>query len=74
MLARSSKHLYLIRLRDDSNYDVLAFSNSFDLKNTSGRSSVFDVKKQESGSPDIASVSVDGQDYPFQLRAGRPGP
>ncbi len=64
------KHLYLMRLRDDSNYDVLAFSNTFELKNTSGRSSVFYVKRQESGSADIASVSVDGQPYPFQLGSG----
>ena len=62
------KHLYLLRLRDDSNYDVLTFSNSFNLENTSGRSLVFDVRRQESGSPVIASVSVDGQDYPYQLR------
>jgi hypothetical protein len=64
------KHLYLVRLRDDSNYDVRAFSNSFDLDNTSERSLVFDVEKQESGSPVIASVTVDGRDYPFQLRGG----
>jgi len=62
------KHLYLVRLRDDSNYDVLAFSNSFDLDNSSGRSLVFNVEKQESDSPVIASLSVDGRDYPFQLR------
>jgi hypothetical protein len=64
------KHLYLVRLRDDSNYDVLAFSNSLDLDNTSERSLVFDVEKQESGSPVIASVTVDGRNYPFQLRGG----
>ena len=45
------KHLYLVRLRDDSNYDVLAFSSSLDLNNTSGRNSVFYVQKQESDSP-----------------------
>ncbi len=64
------KHLYLIRLRDDSNYDVLAFSNSFDLDNSSERSLVFNVEKQESGSPLIVSLSVDGRNYPFQLREG----
>ena len=31
---------------------------------------VFDVEKQEFGSPVIASVSVDGRDYPFQLLGG----
>jgi hypothetical protein len=62
------KHLYLVRQRDDSNYDVLTFSSSFDLNNTSERDLVFYVQKQESGSPVIASVSVDGRHVPFQLR------
>ena len=64
------KHLYLVRLKDDSHYDVLAFSNNFELENTSERSLVFDVRKQESGSPVITSVNVDGREYPFQLRGG----
>ena len=62
------KHLYLVKQRDESKYDVLTFSNSFDLENTSARSSVFEVEKQESDSRAIASVRVDGDDYPFQLR------
>jgi hypothetical protein len=61
-------HLYLMRLRDDSNYDVLTFSSSINLENTSGRDLVFHVRKQEFGSPVIASVSVDGRNVPFQLR------
>jgi hypothetical protein len=64
------KHLYLIRLRDDSNYDVLAFSNNVELENTSEHDLVFDVKRPEFGSLPIASVSVDGRDYPFELRGG----
>ena len=64
------KHLYLVRLRDDFNYDVLTFSNSFDLDNTSEHSLTFNIQKQESGSPAIASVSVNGQDYPVELREG----
>ena len=65
-----AKHLYLVRQREDSNYDVFSFSNSFDLENTFGRSVRFDVQKQESGSAVITSVSVDGRDYPFRLRGG----
>jgi hypothetical protein len=64
------KHLYLVRLRDDSNYDVLTFSSDVQLTNTSGRDLSFYIKKQESGSPAVASVSVDGQQIPFQLRGG----
>lgn len=64
------KHLYLVRLRDDSNYDVLAFSSTLDLNNTSERNSIFYIQKQESDSPAIDSVSVGGQQVPFQLDKG----
>ena len=64
------KHLYLMRLRDDSNYDVLAFSNSVELENTSERDLDFEVTRPELGSSTVASVSVDGRDYPFELRGG----
>ena len=65
-----AKHLYLVRLRDDSDYDVLAFSSSLDLNNASGRNSVFHVQKQEASSVAIESVTVDGQQVPFQLDEG----
>lgn len=64
------KHLYLVRLRDDANYDVLAFSSSFSLENISGHDSIFHVRKQETGSPVISSVSVDGQPCNYRLRHG----
>jgi len=69
-LGEVAKHLYLLRVRDDSNYDVLAFSSSLDLDNNSERNSVFYIKKQEVDSPAIASLSVDGQQVPFQLDGG----
>ena len=43
------RHLYVVKLRDDSNYDVLAFSNNIYLENMAGRSSTFYVQKQEIG-------------------------
>lgn len=65
-----ARNLYLIRLRDDSNYDVLAFSSSLELNNVSGRNSVFNIQKQERDSLAIASVSVDGRIVPFELSGG----
>jgi hypothetical protein len=64
------KHLYLIRLREDANYDVLAFSNSVELENPSTRDLVFYVIRPEFGSQAIASVNVDGRTYPYELHAG----
>ena len=64
------KHQYLLRLREDSNYDVLALSSSFLLDNTFGRDLVFYVKRVESGSTPIVSARVYGQPLPFQLHEG----
>ena len=69
-LGEMAKHLYLVRLREDANYDVLTFSGSLDLDNTSARNSVFYVQKPESDSSAIASVSVEGRPVPFELNGG----
>ena len=69
-LGEMAGHLYLVRLRDDANYDVLAFSSSLDLGNTSGRNSIFYIQKPESDSAAIASVSVESQPVPFQFYGG----
>jgi hypothetical protein len=64
------RHLYVVRLRDDSNYDVLAFSCSLSLDNTSSHDSTFYVRKQETSSPAIRSVNVDGQPCDYRLHDG----
>ena len=64
------KHFYLVKERDDSHYDVLAFSAIINLENTSGRDSVFHVRKREGDHAAIASVNVEGQTCPFQLHDG----
>ena len=65
-------HLYLVKLRADLNcYDVLTFSSSLSLTNTSQEESRFYVTKQETGRAAIASVSVDGQSWPYRLHDGR---
>jgi hypothetical protein len=64
------RHLYLVKQRDDSNHDVLAFSSSICLDNVSGRDSIFHARKQETGSQIIESVVVDGQHQPYRLQNG----
>jgi hypothetical protein len=61
------KHFYLTKLRDDSNYDVLAFSSNICLDNSSGRDAISYVRKQEIGGQTINSVTVDGQKFQYQL-------
>jgi hypothetical protein len=64
------EHLYLTKLREDGNYDVLSFANRLRLENTFGRDVVFNVRKAESDSANIASVNVEGRDQPFLVRDG----
>jgi hypothetical protein len=69
-LGDMARHLYLVRLKEDSTYEVLAFSNGISLDNTSGRDSIFYLRKQESGPQIIKSVEVDGQSFPYRLQDG----
>jgi hypothetical protein len=64
------RHLYLVKLRDDTDYDVLAFSSEVRVGNVSGRDAIFHVRKQEDGQAALGSVSVDGQDRPYRLDNG----
>ncbi|HTV54647.1 MAG TPA: hypothetical protein VMI06_07010 [Terriglobia bacterium] len=64
------RHLYLVRLRDDSNYDVLAFSRAIDLENTAHTDSVFYVTKRQFGQPDVAAVFINGHDASYYVRDG----
>jgi hypothetical protein len=62
------RHLYLVKLRDDENYDVLSFASTITLENAFGRDSLFYVRKQEGEHP--ATVTVDQQSWPYELRDG----
>jgi hypothetical protein len=64
------RHLYVVKLKDDSDYDVLAFSSDLCLDNTSGRDSTFYVRKQEIGSNSVRAVLVDGLNHPYYTREG----
>lgn len=65
-----ARHLYLVKLREDSNYDVLAFSNNICLDNIVGRNATFYFRRQVSSAPTIKSVTVDDEPYPYKLEDG----
>lgn len=67
------RHLYVVRLRDDTNYDVLAFSSNLLIENTSGHDAIFFVHREDSKPGTIAAVNVDGQSVPFKVDAGNIG-
>ncbi|MFX0210565.1 MAG: hypothetical protein ACFFDT_31585, partial [Candidatus Hodarchaeota archaeon] len=60
-----TRRLYLQRLREDGNYDVLAFTNNFVIENSHGRDVIYVVRKEEAFSPPIKELTVNGQPYPY---------
>ncbi len=64
------QHLYLLKARNNTNYDVLAYSPDLVLHNPQPRDAVFNVEKRESTSTVIRSVTVDGALWSYDLSAG----
>jgi len=60
-----AQHLYLIRLRDDGNYDVRTYSGTIRLHSQHKRDTTFFVKKEEDFRLPLI-VLVDGQVYPHE--------
>jgi len=65
------KHSYLIRLREDRNYDVTAFSSEFSLDNNTARSAQYFIEKPENGVPSLSSVTVNGDRVDYSHRDGK---
>jgi hypothetical protein len=64
-LGEVAQHLYLQKLRDDGDYDILAFSANLVIENTQQRDVTFFVRKEESFSIPIKHVTVNGQPQPY---------
>jgi hypothetical protein len=66
-LGEIASHLYLLKLRDDRDYDVLAFSNSLKLDNASVGDRVYHIEKPERADAAIEGVTLDGERIPFHV-------
>jgi len=62
------RHLYVVKLRDDANYDVMAFSSNICIENRVGRNATYYVQKQETGEQTISSVTLNGKVLPYTLQ------
>ncbi|NIR51872.1 hypothetical protein GWO43_25185 [candidate division KSB1 bacterium] len=60
------QNLYLQKLRDDGNVDVLTFSNEVVIQNTHETERVYHIKKEESFASPIRSVTVAGRAVAFE--------
>lgn len=63
------QHLYLERIRNDGNCDILTFSSNFILENTHQGDLTYFVRKEVAFSIPIKQVTVDGQPY-YYKRSG----
>jgi hypothetical protein len=62
------RRLYLVKRRDDDDFDVLSFAGTTTLENVSTRDALFHVRKEESDRP--AEVTVDGEAWSYSLHDG----
>jgi hypothetical protein len=64
-LGNIARHLYLLRRRDDGDFQVRMFSNEMDLRNPTRTTAVFHIEREEQVSPAIRSITIDGAVAPF---------
>jgi hypothetical protein len=65
-----TRHLYLVKLREDGNFDTEIFSSDVSLENLGRLGKFFMVKKAENFTPEIQSVTVDGEPQSFVKEDG----
>ncbi len=69
-LGEISRHAYLMRLRDDGQYDIHAYSSDILISNPDPQTRTFIVEKEESFHPALDSILVDGQPLPHKESRG----
>ena len=69
-LGEISRHTYLLKRRDDGEYDVRAYSSDILLSNPDSQTRTFNVEKEESSQSALDSVQADGQLLPYRESRG----
>jgi hypothetical protein len=65
-----AKHLYLLRVRKDGNYDVLSYCRNIVIKNTHEREIAYFIKKKETFYPPAKKVIVNGKEHAYKNSGG----
>ena len=60
-----AQHLYHMRMGEDGNYDVRSYSRRIEIENLHERALTYVVSKEESFSPPVSRVTVDGKPFPY---------
>lgn len=64
------RHAYLMKRRDDGQYDIRAYSSDILISNPDPQTRTFHVEKEEAAPPALDSVSVEGQSVPYREDRG----
>lgn len=65
-LGEISRHAYLMKRREDGEYDVRAYSSDISISNPDPQPHTFNVEKEESFIPAVNSILIDGHPQPFK--------
>jgi len=69
-LGEISRHAYLMKRREDGQYDVRAYSGDISISNPDPQPHTFNVEKEESFVPAVNSILIDGHPQPFKENRG----
>jgi hypothetical protein len=69
-LGEISRHAYLMKRRDDGQYDVRAYSSDILLSNPDLQTRTFNVEKEESFHSALDSILIDGHSQTFERNRG----
>lgn len=69
-LGEITRHTYLMKRRDDGQYDIRAYSSDILISNPDPQARTFHVEKEEASHPALESISVDGQPLSYKEDRG----
>ena len=69
-LGEIARHTYLVKRRDDGQYDIRSYSSDLLISNPDSQTRTFHVEKAESSPPALDSVLIDGQPMPYKEDRG----
>jgi hypothetical protein len=69
-LGEIARHTYLMKRRDDGQYDIRSYSSDLLISNPDSQTRTFHVEKAESFPPALDSVLIDGQPMPYKEDRG----
>lgn len=69
-LGEMARHLYVLSRRDDGNYNIRSFSSDIVLENPEAHAVTYFIEKDETFSPSISTVRVNGQTHEYERAGG----